>query len=278
MKTLCLFLSLLASGPAPTVAPAALFPEVAGWKPLGEVSSYGPDSLWQYIDGAAELFLAFGFRNLEVREMEAGEVRITVSIYDMGSRLSAFGVFATEAGAGDIRPGVGAGWALVAPEQCLLAKDRFYVKIDATLGRLSSDAAATLAQALAAGIPGADGPPPEIDSLPPGTAHPSTARYTMKGFLGLSEMPAVVHAPLAGGPENALVFVLVPGDGEKLETLWGKLAARWSAVERKGRPVLTREIPYRGTIGVIRAENRIMGLAGLGSPDELLKRLDSLLP
>jgi hypothetical protein len=257
---------------------AAGFPEVAGWKPVGETASYGRENLWQYIDGAADLFLAYGFRQLDARELESGEVRATVHVYDMGSPLGAFGVFAKEAAGGEIQPGIGAGWTVFPPEQCLLAKDRYYVKIETTRGQLSAASGESLARAVAAALPGADGLPEAMRLLPPDAAVAGSARYTMKGFLGLSEMPGCIHAPLAGGPSGAEVFLLVPREGETLDGLWRTLASKWSPVERQGPPVLVRQVPYHGTVGVIRSERSILGLAGIESRDELLRRLSVLAP
>ena len=36
------------------------FPEVEGWTQTGEVRMYTADNLWEYIDGAAVLFVEYG--------------------------------------------------------------------------------------------------------------------------------------------------------------------------------------------------------------------------
>ena len=68
-------------------ASAADFPDVAGWKPEGGAKIYDSESLWEYINGAAELFLAYGFQELRVRDLGSGELVMTVSIYDLTGRL-----------------------------------------------------------------------------------------------------------------------------------------------------------------------------------------------
>ena len=45
-------------------AQAEDFPKLKGWTPVSEVSTYEPENLWEYINGAAELFLAYGFQFL----------------------------------------------------------------------------------------------------------------------------------------------------------------------------------------------------------------------
>ena len=258
------------------LAGAAGFPEVAGWKPLGEVATYGPDNLWEYVDGAADLFLAFGFQGLEVRELESGGVRVMVSVYDMGGALDAFGVFTTEAAGGSRLPAIGAGAMVSPPYQCLLAKDRFYVKVEASQGEISAGMGEALVATLARALPGADGPPDAVKLLPQDAIVAGSVRYTRQGFLGLAELPACVHASLAGAAKEAQVFVVVPRPGQTVDGIWKALAGKWEAVDHPGRPVLARTVPYKGLVAVIRGQTAIVGVVGPASRDELVTRLESL--
>ena len=67
-----------------------------GWTAVDQEYRYGRDDLWEYINGAAELFLTYKFRELVVADFEQGDDALTVSVYDMGSPLDAYGVFETE--------------------------------------------------------------------------------------------------------------------------------------------------------------------------------------
>ena len=72
-------------------------PEVGGWKWDGKKTHYNPRTLFDYIDGAAELYLAYGFRNLAVRRFEKpGQPPIIAELYEMGSPEDAYGVFSFE--------------------------------------------------------------------------------------------------------------------------------------------------------------------------------------
>ena len=44
--------------------------EAEGWKWNGKEMKYNSKTLFSYIDGAAELYLAYGFQNLTVRRFE----------------------------------------------------------------------------------------------------------------------------------------------------------------------------------------------------------------
>jgi hypothetical protein len=67
----------------------------AGNKVYPEPRFYG-SNLWQYINGAAELYRAYDFVALALQRYRSGKSEMTVEIYDMGSLLNAFGIYAAE--------------------------------------------------------------------------------------------------------------------------------------------------------------------------------------
>src|SRR5574340_658280 len=70
---------------------------VPGWPARVESRTYTPQTLYECIDGAADLFLAYGFQTLTHGEYGADDAHlITVDVYDMGAPLHAFGVFSSE--------------------------------------------------------------------------------------------------------------------------------------------------------------------------------------
>jgi len=71
--------------------------EVAGWKWDKKDMKYNSKTIFSYMDGAAELYLAYGFRNLTVcRDEESNQPSITVEVYEMDSSEDAYGVFSYE--------------------------------------------------------------------------------------------------------------------------------------------------------------------------------------
>jgi hypothetical protein len=73
---------------------AALPAEVAGYRRTA-AQYYGPESLFHYINGGAELYISYAFEQVAAFEYapEKG-AEIRVDIFDMGSAASAFGIFA----------------------------------------------------------------------------------------------------------------------------------------------------------------------------------------
>jgi hypothetical protein len=71
--------------------------EASGWKWDGKEMTYHARALFEYIDGAAELYLAYGFQDLRVRRFERpGQPPIILELYEMASSEDAYGVFSFE--------------------------------------------------------------------------------------------------------------------------------------------------------------------------------------
>ncbi len=74
--------------------------ETAGWIWDGKEerhNSENSETLFAYMNGAAELYLAYGFQHLTVRRYEKpGQPAITIELYEMASAKDAYGVFTFE--------------------------------------------------------------------------------------------------------------------------------------------------------------------------------------
>ena len=57
---------------------------------------YSPDSLYQQIDGGADIYLLYDFKSLLHQDFKSGAAELTVDIYEMGKTENAFGIYAAE--------------------------------------------------------------------------------------------------------------------------------------------------------------------------------------
>ena len=78
--------------------PAVALPEAAaGWTWDAKEMQYDARALFAYMNGGAELYLAYGFQRLRVRKFErSNQPPITLELYDMASSEDAWGVFSFE--------------------------------------------------------------------------------------------------------------------------------------------------------------------------------------
>jgi len=68
--------------------------EIQGWKAEEKDRSYDPQTIFDYIDGAGEVYRSYNFRELLVRRFKKeGKAEIVIDFFDMASSKDAFGVF-----------------------------------------------------------------------------------------------------------------------------------------------------------------------------------------
>jgi hypothetical protein len=253
------------------------FPEVEGWTRAGDVSQYDADNLWEYIDGAAEMFVEYDVQSCRTADLTSGDVTVTVDLYDMGTPLNAFGVYKQES-AGDGVQLAGAVEAVISPPyQALLLKGATYVKVNAVEGELTEAVARNLLEAIAAALPGDTTYPSELSLLPEEGKISGSEGYRRRGFLGLTELSDCIYAEYGGEGEATWRGFVVP-DSLDASSIWDTLAEQWDSLEHAGRTVLFREIPYGGLVGVTRTEQGIWGVSGAADQAELLGRLDRFVP
>ena len=74
---------------------ALLLPDtLQGWKVSREDARYSRDTLYDYIDGGAELYLSYGFKKVVNRTyVKANQPDMVVDIFDMDTSQNAYGVF-----------------------------------------------------------------------------------------------------------------------------------------------------------------------------------------
>jgi hypothetical protein len=138
---------------------------VARWNKPAKPALYDRKTLYDYIDGGAELYLAFGFEGAITLEYAAGkDDEIKVDIFDMGSARGAFGAFAhgRESIAAEVGQGSEYGGGLLT-----FWKHRWFVSV---LGYPETEskrkAVYQLARAIAALIPETGVPPAIVGGLP----------------------------------------------------------------------------------------------------------------
>jgi hypothetical protein len=158
---------MVSGGEKEKVNPKISLPtEVTGWKWDGKDMKYNSRTLFDYIDGAAELYLAYGFQNLVVRRLaKPGQPPIIVERYELASPGDAYGVFSFEHQ--DEPVGIGQG-SEFGGGLLRFWKGRYFVSVYAEgEGKEVESAIIRLGRATADSIPDT-GPEPKLIALIPG--------------------------------------------------------------------------------------------------------------
>jgi hypothetical protein len=247
------------------------FPDVEGWTQTGEVRVYNAETLWQYIDGAAVLFVEYGVRTCTAADMVAAGVSVTVDLYEMASPVGAVGVFKRESSGGGVNlPGATVA-AVSPPYQALLVKGSTYVKVNVYEGELTESAGHQLLQGLAASLPGESGMPQEFSLLPSTGKVAGSEGYQPGSHLGLAELTDCIYAEYEGSEgETWQGFAVLPS---ATSNVWNALADSWESFEYSGHTVLFRQVPYSGLVGVTRTDAGVFGVSGATDEDQLRTRL-----
>jgi hypothetical protein len=73
------------------------FPQrIAGGNRLEPPRVYDAKTIFDYMDGAAEIYFTYAFQNLTVVPYLVGKQRVTVEVYDMRTPAEAFGIFSND--------------------------------------------------------------------------------------------------------------------------------------------------------------------------------------
>ena len=149
---------------------------IDGWKKSEPPDLYTPENLSTYIDGGAELYISFNFKNaLSVKYKDSADNEIAVDIFDMATSYDAFGVFAHSRETIETEVGQGSEYA-----SGLLTfwKDRYYVSILAYPETAAKkDIVFKLGRAIAGAIKNEGPLPPILALLPTENLLPETVHY-----------------------------------------------------------------------------------------------------
>ncbi len=159
-----------------------------GWKPEQQPYTYSPSNLYNYINGAADFFIVYGFVELAgatyLPVAEHDSSSITIDIYDMDKKLNAFAVFQARR---DLQlPSFNIGAASFAADGlAAFHKGRYYVEIQAFLtDKKHKDVLKKAAEKVVSQIPGDNSLPKELSFFPAESRITGSEQYIKGGILG----------------------------------------------------------------------------------------------
>ncbi len=171
-------LALAAACAAAAAAPAAAQKDVAkalpgdnqvhGWHRVRGPERYGPDNLWEYLDGGAPLYLSYGMQECVTAQYKRGDVTIAADIQTFPESELAFGIYSAERSPEYRYDRSKEGHSYLAPGMSAFWKGPCYVKLKAN--SLSEDVwpdFRRLARFISGRLKGKAALPPAFDLFPP---------------------------------------------------------------------------------------------------------------
>jgi hypothetical protein len=186
--------------------------------PIDAATFYLPETLYQYMDGGADIYVLYEFQTLLHQEFRAKAVDVTVDVFDMGVPDNAFGMYASERSPSYEFIAIGAeGYR----NQGILnfLQGSYYVKL-AAFGEGADAVLDQFARALAAKIGGKAEFPALLRQLPQTSRKPHSEQYLLKDPLGLSFLgPAYVASYDTGRKESTLLVSVAANAAEAQERM-----------------------------------------------------------
>ena len=252
------------------------FPEVAQWKLSDDVQIFSPETLYEYIDGAGDLYLSFDFEELHVAEyLNDKKASITVEVYRHKTAYDAFGIYSQERLPNAEALDMGAqGYA----DKDILnfVTRNYYVKINGY--KLEDQAVLTLFAKKVAESLGEKGTLPPILSLFPREGKvKNSEKFISRNFLGYSFLRSSFTADYELAGKKFKMFIIECGDKKKCADMVGRyLQETGSPAKEVAEGILTLSDPHHGKVGICWKEEKIGGVLELDDPSIRLKYLNFL--
>lgn len=139
--------------------------EIGDWRAVEEDASYDRATLYDYMNGGAEVYLSFDYRHVCVRRfLGPDDGEISLDIYDMGSSAEAFGVFSVSIE--DPEAGIGQGSEFGAGLLKFWKGNYFVSIVNMGIDESADQMLLDIGRAVDAAIP-STGPAPEMLQLLP---------------------------------------------------------------------------------------------------------------
>jgi uncharacterized protein DUF6599 len=216
----------------------------------GQSYFYKDDSLYQYIDGGADLYLLYDFQVLLHQDYKNGASSVTVDIYDMRNPEDAFGIYASERSPTYKFAAIGIeGYR--SKGILNFVQDHYYVKL-AGSGANAAVLLDQFATLLSQRIGGTRTLPALLHKLPQEHRVPHSEQYIRKDPLGHAFLAPAYVVAYGSGTEPSKLLVSVANEPAAAKSRLDQLAAHFRQTGE------CSPVPELGSNG-IRAQNSFEG-------------------
>jgi len=284
--------------PLDTLIPKRDLP--GGWVLIHGPQIYNKKTLFEHINGQAELYLKYGFQQSVFaiyQDKKKAQNQIEVDIYDMGNVVQAFGVFSRFRN--EDRPGGFGLDSYLDDHSASFYKGKYFVMAYAT--ESNPDLMSQFSKLIALKISDSSPPPKEISYFPKKGLKPGSIQYFSEGLLGhqflkrgfqgtyveeveVKDKVEDKNKAKAGGKEFNLFSAIFKDSQEAINALKvykddlskkGKVSSE--SLTQIGTSVLKGEDPYQGKVIVLQKGFYLLGVVGFEKEEVGENRLAELM-
>lgn len=202
----------------------SLLPHIAQWAQTEEAQNYYPENLFEYINGAAEIYLAYDFQELIVsqHQKDQSEMNVAVEIYNMGSGKNAFGIYSAERFSDNTFVDTGLqGYIEEGTLNFLVGQ--YYVKLLCfDCEGQSADVLKLFSQEIVNKVGGKGSLPLLVQKFPQEGLIPNTEKYILRNFMGYSFLRNGYQANYKKGDLEFDCFFIEGKNPEDAQEMVGK--------------------------------------------------------
>ncbi len=255
----------------------------AGWVVNEAPEVFTKETLFEHINGEADLFVKYGFDKSVfaiLRNINSPDEKIDIDIYDMVTPLQAFGIF-SRFRQSESPAGIGLD-SYVKDRYALFYKDRYFVVLQST--RSDDTILKELSKSIESRISGISAPPKEIGYFPKNGLKPGSVEYYPDGLLGNQFLKAGFKASYitdsekktdstqpsqpSALPDSNLFMAIFDNPEQAFEAIKlfkDKLIARGKLFDQAkllGPSSFCGVDPYQGNVMVIQKDRYLVGTTG----------------
>ena len=259
MRILLVLTALLAAaGPAAAQTPDCSV--VRGWQQQGPLREYGPDNLFDYMDGNAEGYLIYRFVSMKGVTCKNGEDTILVDFHEMADPEYAYGIFCTNRDSRQPTDAFGMG-GQVLPRRAIFAKGKYYIELAASPDKDHSAALRAFVGAIEKQIEGRATPPDAVGWFPKDKLAQNSVRLIPESVLGLR----ILKRGYVGQYDFGKAFLVAEESAEAAAQVMAKLKERigQTTPARIAEDAFTGTDKYLDGLCVFRKGRFIGGFANL---------------
>jgi len=212
--------------------------ERANLEKVSDIRTFVGDSLWEYINGGAELYHTYGFTKVSTADYRSGDVDLVIDLYQFASSDGAYGLYSM------LRPdepdlvtlgveGYFTGSSLEFVRGEIMARIVGYDESEATGAAIRG-----LAEQIATVLPGTTQHPAMFALFPDEAAIANTDKIIGAGFLGQSFLNTVFARDYVLTPDTLTLFLVDDPDGAILARWFGYVS------QEERSPVSLVDLPF----------------------------------
>ena len=245
---------------------ASLFGRLAGrsWTGTEQARTFGPGTLYEEIDGEAELFLPYGFEELTVgivRPAGKEEAEVRLELFRLATSREAFGVFSQHRFPDQEVVVVGDAKAIVSEASLDFFQGRYFVRVRAASRAAGRSDLESLGRVISALLPGTDDPPRETEAFRiPGFVDGSVV-FHRRALLGYEVLAPGYEAKFSGAGTGGTLILITPEDAGPPSQFREKLSRSLPGFARVEKELFRADLPS-GSMWLMFRNGYYFGVSG----------------